>query len=197
VRTRHADLVGDFGRSARQQQVLSSLKTRLVNSNIIDKLPELAKDLNGYLKTDMQILDIIKLMNFARTIDPSKIQRVILSPPTYSVASVATIGHDKGEDIFNPICAPIQQVIARMFALGNNAQCNVQGNSNNSTTPVLAQTTQPVAPAVPSTTNSLPTASQLTSMSLQGANTDDPFGIRSLLDLLLFIVFESPAALQF
>jgi len=197
VRSRHADLVGDFGRSARQQQVLSSLKTRLVNSNIIDKLPELAKDLNGYLKTDMQILDIIKLMNFARTIDPSKIQRVILSPPTYSVASVATIGHDKGEDIFNPICAPIQQVIARMFALGNNAQCNVQGNSNNSTTPVLAQTTQPVAPAVPSTTNSLPTASQLTSMSLQGANTDDPFGIRSLLDLLLFIVFESPAALQF
>lgn len=73
VRSRHADLVGDFGRSARQQEVLSSLKTRLVNSNIIDKLPELAKDLNGYLKTDMQILDIIKLMNFARTIDPSKI----------------------------------------------------------------------------------------------------------------------------
>jgi LCP family protein required for cell wall assembly len=197
VRSRHADLVGDFGRSARQQQVLSSLKTRLDNSNIINKLPELAKDLNGYLKTDMQILDIIKLMNFARTIDPSKIQRVILSPPTYSMAAVATIGHDKGEDIFNPICAPIQQVIAKMFALGNNAQCNVQGNSNNSTTPVLAQTTQPVAPAVPSTTNSLPTASQLTSMSLQGANTDDPFGIRSLLDLLLFIVFESPAALQF
>ena len=84
-----------------------------------------------------------------------------------------------------------------MFALGNNAQCNVQGNSNNSTTPVLAQATQPVAPAVPSTTNSWPTASQLTSMSLQGANTDDSSGIRSLLDLLLFIVFESPAALQF
>ena len=197
VRSRHADLVGDFGRSARQQQVLSSLKTSLVNSNTINKLPELAKDLNGYLKTDMQILDIIKLMNFARTIDPSKIQRVILSPPTYSSAAVATIGHDNGEDIFSPICAPIQQVIAKMFALGDNAKCNVQGNSNNSTTPVLAQTTQPTAPAVPSTTNLWPTASQLSSMSLQEANANDPLGIRSLLDLLLLIVFESPAALQF
>ncbi len=197
VRSRHADLVGDFGRSARQQQVLSSLKNRLVNSDIISKLPDLAKDLNGYLKTDMQILDIIKLMNFARTIDPSKIQRVILSPPTYSSAAVATIGHDNGEDIFNPICAPIQQVIAKMFALGDNAKCNVQGNSNNSTTPVLAQTTQPTVPAVPSATSLWPTASQLSSISLQGANADDPFGIRSLLDLLLLIVFESPAALQF
>ena len=199
VRSRHADLVGDFGRSARQQQVLSSLKTRLVNSDIIGKLPELAKDMNGYLKTDMQILDIIKLMNFARTIDPAKIQRVILSPPTYSSAAVASIGHDTGEDIFNPICAPIQQVIAKMFALGNNAKCNVQANNMNAHTPVLAQTTQPYVPygpTLPTTANSWQAASQLGNMSLQGISTDDSTGIRSLLDLLLLIVFESPAALQ-
>jgi LCP family protein required for cell wall assembly len=200
VRSRHADLVGDFGRSARQQQVLSSLKTRLVNSNIISKLPELAKDMNGYLKTDMQILDIIKLMNFARTIDPAKIQRIILSPPTYSSAAVARSGHDTGEDIFNPICGPIQQAIAKMFALGNNARCNVLGNGNKSTTPVLAQTKQPPGLAVSTmatTASSWRTASQLASMNLQGTGADDPFGMRSLLDLLLFVVFESPAALQF
>jgi LCP family protein required for cell wall assembly len=195
VRSRHADLVGDFGRSARQQQVLSSLKTKLVNSSIIDKLPELAKDMNGYLKTDMQILDIIKLMNFARTIDLSKIQRVILSPPTYSVAAIASTGHDTGEAIFHPNCGSIQQVIARMFALGSKARCNVQAN-NNANTPVLAQTTQPFGPAVPATTNSWQAASQLASMSLHGTSTDDPFGMRSLLDLLLLVVFESPAALQ-
>jgi LCP family protein required for cell wall assembly len=200
VRSRHADLVGDFGRSARQQQMLSSLKTRLVNSNIISKLPELAKDMNGYLKTDMQILDIIKLMNFARTIDPAKIQRIILSPPTYSSAAVATSGHDTGEDIFNPICGPIQQAIAKMFALGNNARCNVLGNGNNSTSPVLAQAKQPPGLAVSTaatTTSSWRTASQLASMNLQGTSADDPFGMRSLLDLLLLVVFESPVALQF
>jgi LCP family protein required for cell wall assembly len=195
VRSRHADLVGDFGRSARQQQVLSSLKTKLVNSSIIDKLPELAKDMNGYLKTDMQILDIIKLMNFARTIDLSKIQRVILSPPTYSVAAIASTGHDTGEAIFHPNCGSIQQVIARMFALGSKARCNVQAN-NNTNTPVLAQTTQPSGPAAPATTNSWQAASRLASMSLHGTSTDDPFGMRSLLDVLLLVVFESPAALQ-
>ena len=196
VRSRHADLVGDFGRSARQQQVLSSLKTRLANSSIIDKLPELAKDMNGYLKTDMQILDIIKLMNFARTIDPSKIQRVILSPPTYSVAAVASTGHDTGEDIFSPNCESVQQVIAKMFALGSKARCDVQANNNNANTPALAQTTQPFGLTVPATTNSRQTTSQLVSMNLYGASADDPFGIRSLLDLLLLVVFESPAALR-
>lgn len=195
VRSRHADLVGDFGRSARQQQVLSSLKNKLVNSSMIDKLPDLAKDMNGYLKTDMQILDIIKLMNFARTIDPNKIQRVILSPPTYSVAAVASTGHDTGESIFHPNCGSIQQAIAKMFALGSKAKCDVQANTNTNT-PVLAQTTQPFGPAVPATTNPWQAASQLASTSLLGTSTGDPSGIRSLLDLLLLVVFESPAALQ-
>ncbi|GAC1349223.1 MAG: hypothetical protein NVSMB27_20320 [Ktedonobacteraceae bacterium] len=200
VRSRHADLVGDFGRSARQQQILSDLKTRLVNSDIIGRLPELAKDMNGYLKTDMQILQVVELMNFARTIDPSKIQRIILSPPTYSAASVATQGHDTGEAIFNPICAPIQQAIAKMFGLGNNAMCNVQGSTNNS--PVLAQTTQPLGTTTgainqaPTSYTSWQTSSQLASMSLNGSNNYNDFGIRSLLDLLLMVVFESPAALQ-
>ena len=216
VRSRHADLVGDFGRSARQQQVLSNLKTRLVNSDIIGRLPELARDMNGYLKTDMQILQVVELMNFARTIDPSKIQRLILSPPTYSVAGVVGTPPDT-KDIFNPICAPIQQAIAKMFALGNNAKCNVQGNTNNNT-PVLAQTTQTTQPegypqgvppcsscpqAIPWTSNtSWQTTSQLASMSLDGSqhfdhpNNYNDFGIRSLLDLLLMVVFESPAALQ-
>src|SRR5437016_11593673 len=151
--------------------------------------------MNGYLKTDMQILDIIKLMNFARTIDPSKIQRVILNPPTYSVAAVASTGHDTGEYIIRPNCESVQQVIAKMFALGSKARCDVQAN-NNANTPALAQTTQPFGPTVPATTNSWQATSQLVSMNLNGASADDSFGIRSLLDLLLLVVFESPAALR-
>jgi len=86
-----------------------------------------------------------------------------------------------------------------MFALGNNAKCNVQANNMNAHTPVLAQTTQPYVPygpTLPTTANSWQAASQLGNMSLQGISTDDSTGIRSLLDLLLLIVFESPAALQ-
>ncbi len=206
VRSRHADLVGDFGRSARQQQVLSQLKSKLVNSNIISQLPAIAQDLNGYLKTDMQILDVVKLMNFARTIDPNKIQRVILSPPTYSYAAVASDGPDKGEDIFLPNCPAIQKVIASMFALGNNAKCqNMQAsNSGNSvvisTPPTTQSTTSYGSPLqVPTTfkaNNSWQTFGQMASLSLNGSSNHDPFGIRSLLDLLLMIVFESPIGLQ-
>jgi hypothetical protein len=110
---------------------------------------------------------------------------------------VATSGRDTGEDIFNPICGPIQQAIAKMFALGNNARCNVLGNGNHNTTPVLAQAKQPPVSTAVTTASSWQTASQLASMNLQGTNADDPFGMRSLLDLLLLVVFESPAALQF
>lgn len=206
VRSRHADLVGDFGRSARQQQVLSQLKSKLVNSNIISKLPAIAQDLNGYLKTDMQILDVVKLMNFARTIDPNKIQRVILSPPTYSYAAVASDGPDKGEDIFLPNCPAIQKVTANMFALGNNAKCqNMQashsGNSVVISTPPTTQSTVSYGPPlqVPTTfeaNNSWQTVGQMASLSLNGSSNHDSLGIRSLLDLLLVIVFESPIGLQ-
>lgn len=194
VRSRHADLVGDFGRSARQQQVLSQLKSKLTNSpDIISKLPALANDLNGYLKTDMQLLDVVKLMNFARTIDPNKIQRVILSPPTFSSAGVAA----NGESIFNPICGQIQQAIAKMFALGNNAKCNVQASSSNSQ-PGLATATQVPQPGhsvlQTSANSSLQTFGQMASMSLNGGSNAIATGMSSLLDLLFMVVFESPIA---
>jgi hypothetical protein len=188
--------VGDFGRSARQQQVLSSLKTRLTNSqDIIGQLPQLAQDMNGYLKTDMNLLSITQLVYFARTLDLNKIQRIILSPPTYSYATKATSGADKGEDIFVANCAPIQRAIARMFALGSNATCNVQARNNNTGTSVAA---------APSSRAGLPTAggssgqttAQLASLGVGANKGDDQLGIRSLLDLLCWVVFESPSGLQ-
>lgn len=199
VRSRHADLVGDFGRSARQQQVLSQLKSKLTSSpDIIAKLPALANDLNGYLKTDMQLLDVVKLMNFARTIDPNKIQRVILSPPTFSSGGVAASGVDAGESIFNPICGTIQQAIAKMFALGNNAKCNIQASSSNNQ-PGLASTTQTTQAAISAfqtpMDSALQTFGQLASMSLNGGSNAIDAGMRSLLDLLFMVVFESPIAM--
>ena len=202
VRSRHADLVGDFGRSARQQQILSQLKSKLTSSPaIITKLPELAKDLNGYLKTDMQILDVVKLMNFARTIDPNKIQRVILSPPAFSTAAVAPPGGvDAGEDIFNPICGPIQQTIAKMFALGNSAKCNIQASNTNSPSLATARQQNQSQPfgslSLAPPNNSLQALGEMASMSLNGQTGSDTFGIRSLLDLLFMTVFESPVGAQ-
>ncbi len=191
VRSRHADLVGDFGRSARQQQVLSALKTKLNNPDIVSKLPAIANDLNGYVKTDMQLSDVFKLMNFARSLNPNSINRVILGPP-YSAEGIAP----DGQSVVFPDCGKIVPVIAKMFALGNKASCNIQANSSNN---ALASATQPPSTNVSSANrNSLQTMSQIASsslMNLSGGN-DNLSGLHSLLDLIFMIVFESPQAIQ-
>lgn len=192
VRSRHADLVGDFGRSARQQQVLDQLKIKLNNPDIIGKLPELAQDLNGFVKTDMQLSDVFKLMYFARGLDSNKINRVILDPPYSNIGNVGT------ESVVFPHCDKIVPEIAQMFALGNKAICNIQANTGNSSLASASQTASlnPASQMMPG--NLWQTTSQVASMSpmsLSG-NTSDLFGIHSLLDLLFLVVFDSPKALQ-
>ena len=189
VRSRHADLVGDFGRSARQQQVLGALKTKLSNAGIIGKLPDIAADLDGWVKTDMQLPDILKLMNFARSLDPNKIQRIILAPPYSSSATLPG-----GESIVQPRCDQIIPAIAKMFALGNKAGCNIYASSSNSSNSALAS-----APTTTVTSaNTVTWPSQLASASPMGlvGGGDNMLGFHSLLDLLFTVVFESPQAMQ-
>jgi len=191
VRSRHADLVGDFGRSARQQQVLNSLKVKLSNSSIIGELPQLASDLNGFVKTDMQLPDVLKVANFARTLDTNKINRVILGPP-YSQA--ATLPN--GTSIVEPHCDQIVPVIAKMFDLGNKAACNIAVSSNNS---MLASAHQPTPTqmAGPGAPMHLSGTSFANISTLNTSNSSDTMsGLHGLLDLLFAAVFESPQALQ-
>jgi LCP family protein required for cell wall assembly len=194
VRSRHADLVGDFGRSARQQQVLTALKTKLNNPDIVSKLPAIANDLNGYVKTDMQLTDVFKLMNFARGLNINNINRVVLDPPYSSSENLPG-----GESIINPNCAKIVPVIAKMFDLGSKATCNIQANSvSNTSTASTSPTSPPLVSAVAN--SSWQTTDQLASTSVMsltgGTGKNDLFGTRSLLDLLLMTVFESPQAMQ-
>ena len=199
VRSRHADLIGDFGRSARQQEVLGQLKNKLNNPDIIGKLPEIASDLDGYVKTDMQLGDVFKLLNFARGLDQNKIERVILEPPYSAIGDVGT------ESVVFPNCAKIVPEISQMFALGNNARCNIQANTSTSPTATslanasTSQSASPINPAVQTVPgNAMQSISQVANTSVTGlvGNIGDLFGLRSLLDLLFLTVFESPSALQ-
>ncbi len=191
VRSRHADLVGDFGRSARQQQVLSALKTKLNNPDIVGKMTEIAHDLDGYVKTDMQLTDVFKLMNFARSLNPTSVDRVILGPP-YSQSGI-TPG---GVSVVYPDCSKIVPVIAQMFALGSKAVCNIQATSNVNT---VASASQPSSTTSSSVSNdSLQAASQLAHTSTMSLvrGSDNLHGLHSLLDLIFMVVFESPQAIQ-
>jgi hypothetical protein len=86
-----------------------------------------------------------------------------------------------------------------MFNLGSKVACNIQGDSSNNTS--VASTSPTSSPLVSAAADSsLQAADQMAStgvMSLTGGNgTNDLFGVRSLLDLLLTGVFESPQAMQ-
>ncbi len=192
VRSRHADLVGDFGRSARQQQVLDSLKVKLANSGTIGELPQLANDLNGFVKTDMSLSDVLQVANFARSLDTNKVSRVILGPP-YSQATVLP----SGELIVQPNCDQIIPVIAQMFALGAKAACNIALGSSNA---LLASAHQPAPTPVAGPAATVPTSggslADISSLSVTDSS-DTMFGLHGLLDLLFAAVFESPQGLQF
>ncbi len=189
VRSRHADLVGDFGRSARQQQILSQLKTRLDTPSIITKLPELANDLGDSVKTDMSVQDIINFMGFAHNIDITKVDRLILSPPYSSMASDTT-----GD--YLPNCSLITPKIAQMFDLGNNANCISTASVNPSNTMLathqLGTHTSTSAVSTTALSNSARLATQLLSQLHPIQPTEANItGVHSLLDLMFLVVFNS------
>jgi LCP family protein required for cell wall assembly len=111
VRTRHSDLVGDFGRTVRQQQIISQLKIKLATQETIGKAPELLQDLNGVVQTDIPLNDVISLANLARNIDSNRVERLTLGPPDYAIPN--TEGARAGN--YLPVCGTIVPAIQKMF----------------------------------------------------------------------------------
>jgi LCP family protein required for cell wall assembly len=132
VRSRHADLVGDIGRTQRQQQVLEALKQKLNVENIATHLPQLIKDLTGSVYTDLSEQEMIGLASFARTLHSSDIHQLTLGPGSgsqdygdYATVYDPTVGAN--QDVIIPNCANIQPVINQIFGLGDVQSCQITG----------------------------------------------------------------------
>jgi LCP family protein required for cell wall assembly len=120
VRSRHSDLVGDIGRTQRQQQILSALKQRLNISSVLTQLPNLMKDLKGQAYTDLSEQELIAFANFGRTLDNGSIKRITLGPGSGSMnfgdyASVFDPTTNSNQDVIIPNCRNIQPVISTIF----------------------------------------------------------------------------------
>lgn len=181
VRTRHSDLIGDFGRSARQQQVLSALKLKLATPDTLSQTPQLLKDLNGYLLTDMQLDDLAFLGNIARNVDLNSVQHVTLSPP-YSTPSSTNSN-------YLPVCSQITPVVSQMF--GIQANCIPQSSGSAGLASII-----PLLPYFNSgvTSQGATQNSQQFSSQIHGPNLssmDITGGVHTLLDIMLMTVFES------
>jgi LCP family protein required for cell wall assembly len=132
VRSRHADLVGDIGRTQRQQEVLAALKKKLDFSTVFNHLSALFHDLAGKVYTDLSEKEMLSIANFARNLSTDSISHITLGPghgsQNYgSLARVNDPGLDASQDIIVPNCATIQPEVNTIFGLGDIQSCQVNG----------------------------------------------------------------------
>ena len=130
VRSRHADLIGDIGRTQRQQQVLEALKKKLTVNKLLVDIPQIIKDLAGTVYTDLNEQELLAFANFGRTLTSSAIQHITLGPGTGTqdygdLTSVNDTSVGTKQDVVIPRCQNIQPVINRVFGLGNKQSCNI------------------------------------------------------------------------
>ncbi|GCE05387.1 LCP family protein [Dictyobacter aurantiacus] len=132
VRSRHSDLVGDLGRTQRQQQVLEALKLKLNVSTLIQNFSSLLNDLSGSVYTDFNENEMLAFANYGRTLLNKPIDHLTLGTGQGSqdYGDLATIydpsvGAD--QDVVIPHCDAIQPAINRIFGLGSAQSCHVNG----------------------------------------------------------------------
>jgi polyisoprenyl-teichoic acid--peptidoglycan teichoic acid transferase len=83
VRSRHNDINSDFGRSARQQQVLLAIKTKASTLNAAD-LPDIVDALGGEFKTSMGLNRVRSLLSVASGFDLANVKQIVLYVPAYT-----------------------------------------------------------------------------------------------------------------
>lgn len=108
VRSRHSDLRGDFGRSARQQQVLLALRDRARRVAPTD-LPQLASAMQGEFKTSLTVAQIAAFLPIAARIQTTDVKQVVLLGD-YTSASVID-----GQDVLLPNWSVILPVVSQSF----------------------------------------------------------------------------------
>jgi len=126
VRSRHGDIQGDFGRSQRQQVLLTQIRRMVDQSggDLITLAPSLLRDFHGELQTDASV-DLgaaAYYYSLLHAVAHTKIAQVVLQPPLYSTPGVpeydADPRHNTGgapEDTVAPNWPTISAEIGRIF----------------------------------------------------------------------------------
>src|SRR6266566_8688494 len=132
VRSRHADLVGDIGRTQRQQQVLTALRQKLNIESVLGHLQQLIADLQGKVYTDLSEQEMLGFASFGRNLPGNAISRVTLGPGSGSqdygdYSTVYDPAAGSNQDVVLPHCENIQPLINHIFGLGDAQSCNVNG----------------------------------------------------------------------
>jgi LCP family protein required for cell wall assembly len=68
----------DFGRVKRQQQLIWAIRNRALQLDVIPRIPELWAALNDTFKTDLGVLDIIRLATVGMEMEPQDVHGTVL-----------------------------------------------------------------------------------------------------------------------
>src|SRR5436309_9187466 len=109
VRSRHNDVNGAFGRSARQQQVLLAIKAKATTLNAAD-LPDIVDALKGEFKTSMGLDRVRSLLGVAASFDLANVKQVLLYVPLYT-----SYGQISGQSVILPHWSQILAVTKENF----------------------------------------------------------------------------------
>jgi len=197
VRTRHSDLDGDFGRTERQQQVLTAVKVKLQSTNSISEAPQLLKDMNGYMMTDLTVTQLAQLAQVSQDVNVNNVQRLTLPTDTTPIGNTTN---------YAPDCAKVVPDLNTMF--GIQANCIPQdaygselsqavtsqapvAQTTNSSTSTTADTKSSVS------TDGMTSAEQLGSSISTAAQSSvvTPADVKDLYDLMLLAVSGSFSAM--
>ena len=148
VRSRHGSYLGDFDRSARQQQVLVALKAKAHGLDLLRNIPSLIDELHAKVRTDMGPSELYSAMNLSRQVKPSDIRKVVLQAPTFGQLAVRA-----GQDVVVPNWAAIRPVVRGIFTnVLLNPVKRITAKPNPTPTPTIA--VKPTVPARPQPTTS-------------------------------------------
>ena len=112
VRSRHEDILGDFGRTQRQRQLLLALKDLFFHSQkSLTQVTDLSESLKDQVKTDMDPVFALQLAYSYITHSPLVEKQFTLLPPTYSLLMNAK----DGESIVLGHASPSAALVKSIF----------------------------------------------------------------------------------
>lgn len=147
VRSRHGDVQGDFGRSSRQQILLSQVRRTLLNQDpeaLIALLPTLLSDFHDRLRTDLpaDVPTALQYLTLLRSASHYTMRQVVLSPP-YSTAGYSVQDHDPLVDRSTGQFPTVESAVFPNWPLINAKVQQLFGGQFSSQAHCSSQTTSP------------------------------------------------------
>ena len=112
------DGFGDIGRVQRQQQLLTSLRDRLISPAVIPRIPQIIRIVQRYVDTNLSVEEMLALVSFGLNLDQEAFRMVMLpgefSDPDQYIASYWLMDPEASERIVREYFNPPQSGIATL-----------------------------------------------------------------------------------